>query len=99
MEDTAKNILSQVPAALPIGPVMEKYPVLYEQSMNTVLVQEVIRSVVGHRVGFPLNSISLPQCQLKVWPKAKVIHVKQGWIEDISKVGQYLEFCLSKRIG
>ncbi|XP_048258404.1 dynein axonemal heavy chain 1-like isoform X3 [Haliotis rufescens] len=43
MEDTAKNILSQVPAALPIGPVMEKYPVLYEQSMNTVLVQEVIR--------------------------------------------------------
>ncbi|KAF6028261.1 hypothetical protein EB796_013427 [Bugula neritina] len=43
MEEAAKDILSKVPKPVPIGPVMEKYPVLYEQSMNTVLVQEVIR--------------------------------------------------------
>ncbi|XP_076467072.1 dynein axonemal heavy chain 1-like isoform X2 [Babylonia areolata] len=43
MEDTAKEILGQVPKAVNLGMVMEKYPVMYEQSMNTVLVQEVIR--------------------------------------------------------
>ena len=43
MEDTAKQILSQVPDAVPIEPIMKKYPVLYEQSMNTVLIQEIIR--------------------------------------------------------
>ena len=46
MEEAAKDILSKVPKPVPIDPVMEKYPVLYEQSMNTVLVQEVIRSVL-----------------------------------------------------
>ena len=43
IENSAKAILAQVPAAVKMGPVMAKYPVLYEQSMNTVLVQEVIR--------------------------------------------------------
>ena len=43
MEEVAKDILSKVPKPVPMGPVMEKYPVMYEQSMNTVLVQEVIR--------------------------------------------------------
>lgn len=43
MEETAKNILAQVPDPVNVGPVMEKYPVMYEQSMNTVLVQEIIR--------------------------------------------------------
>ena len=43
MEDTAKQILGQVPDAVPIDPIMKKYPVLYEQSMNTVLIQEIIR--------------------------------------------------------
>lgn len=43
MEESAKDILSKVPQPVSIGPVMEKYPVMYEQSMNTVLVQEVIR--------------------------------------------------------
>ena len=46
MEETAKQILSQVPDVVPIEPIMKKYPVLYEQSMNTVLTQEVIRSVL-----------------------------------------------------
>ncbi len=43
MEETSKQILSQVPDPVPIGPVLKKYPVLYEQSMNTVLAQEIIR--------------------------------------------------------
>lgn len=43
MEETAKTILDQVPPPVEIEPVMQKYPVLYEQSMNTVLVQEIIR--------------------------------------------------------
>lgn len=43
MEETAKRILGQVPKPFDIEMVMKKYPVLYEQSMNTVLIQEVIR--------------------------------------------------------
>jgi len=43
MEKTAKDILSKVPQPTNIQMVMQKYPVLYEQSMNTVLTQEVIR--------------------------------------------------------
>jgi len=45
MEETAKVILEQIPKTVDLGMVMEKFPVMYEQSMNTVLVQEVIRSV------------------------------------------------------
>ena len=45
MEETAKVILEQIPKTVDLGIVMEKFPVMYEQSMNTVLVQEVIRSV------------------------------------------------------
>ncbi|XP_052086994.1 dynein axonemal heavy chain 1-like isoform X4 [Mytilus californianus] len=43
MEDSAKDILGRVPKPIDINIVVEKYPVLYEQSMNTVLTQEVIR--------------------------------------------------------
>ncbi len=35
--------MGQVPKPLPLAEIMEKYPVKYEESMNTVLVQEVIR--------------------------------------------------------
>ena len=45
MEDTAKRIMEQVPKPFDFEMVMKKYPVLYEQSMNTVLAQEVIRWV------------------------------------------------------
>ena len=43
LENAAQNILNNVPQPVNLSDVMEKYPVLYEQSMNTVLVQEVIR--------------------------------------------------------
>ena len=43
MEDTAKSILKILPQLFDEKEVMKMYPVLYEQSMNTVLVQEVIR--------------------------------------------------------
>ena len=43
MEKTARDILSKVPQPFKITAIMEKYPVMYEQSMNTVLVQEIIR--------------------------------------------------------
>lgn len=39
----AQKILLQVPEGINVQLVMNKYPVLYEESMNTVLVQEVIR--------------------------------------------------------
>ncbi|XP_036367019.1 dynein heavy chain 1, axonemal-like isoform X1 [Octopus sinensis] len=42
-EETAKDIIQQLPNLFHVKSVMEQYPILYEQSMNTVLVQEVIR--------------------------------------------------------
>lgn len=43
MDETARNIMNQIPVPISIGPVVEKYPVMYEQSINTVLLQEIIR--------------------------------------------------------
>jgi hypothetical protein len=43
MEETAHNILGEIQDPIDMDMVMEKYPVKYEQSMNTVLIQEVIR--------------------------------------------------------
>jgi len=45
MEETANEILKQIPAPVDLDEVTAKYPVLYEQSMNTVVIQEIIRSV------------------------------------------------------
>lgn len=43
MEETAREILAKVPAPMNVQEVIRKYPPLYEESMNMVLVQEVIR--------------------------------------------------------
>lgn len=43
MEKTAKSILSKIPLPWNINDIIAKYPVMYEQSMNTVLIQEIIR--------------------------------------------------------
>jgi len=43
VEEVTKKVLSEVPGPVPLDEVMAKYPVMYEESMNTVLVQEVIR--------------------------------------------------------
>ncbi|XP_076826201.1 dynein axonemal heavy chain 1-like isoform X3 [Clavelina lepadiformis] len=43
VEEVTRKILAEVPKPVRLDEVMQKYPVLYEESMNTVLVQEVIR--------------------------------------------------------
>ena len=43
MEETARHILDQVPELISIEALTAKYPVMYEESMNTVLVQEAMR--------------------------------------------------------
>jgi len=45
IEEQAKRILDKVSAPLNLADVSAKYPVKYEESMNTVLVQEVSLSV------------------------------------------------------
>uniref|UniRef100_A0A7N6BTR8 Dynein axonemal heavy chain 7 n=1 Tax=Anabas testudineus TaxID=64144 RepID=A0A7N6BTR8_ANATE len=43
VDELAEDILSKLPTDFDIQMVNEKYPVMYEESMNTVLRQEVIR--------------------------------------------------------
>ena len=43
VEDVSKDILAGMPEIFNIEAISKKYPVMYEQSMNTVLTQEVIR--------------------------------------------------------
>ncbi|KAM6320279.1 dynein axonemal heavy chain 3 [Podargus strigoides] len=43
VEDLAQDILSKLPNDFDVNEVMKIYPVLYEESMNTVLRQELIR--------------------------------------------------------
>ncbi|NXU51136.1 DYH3 protein, partial [Turnix velox] len=43
VEDLAQDILSKLPSGFDVEEVMKVYPVLYEESMNTVLRQELIR--------------------------------------------------------
>ncbi len=43
VEEIVKKVIENVPKPFPITDIMEKYPVKYTESMNTVLVQEVIR--------------------------------------------------------
>uniref|UniRef100_H2RM44 Dynein axonemal heavy chain 3 n=1 Tax=Takifugu rubripes TaxID=31033 RepID=H2RM44_TAKRU len=43
VEELAEDILSKLPQNFDLQEVVEKYPVKYEESMNTVLRQEIIR--------------------------------------------------------
>uniref|UniRef100_A0A671XYF8 Dynein axonemal heavy chain 7 n=1 Tax=Sparus aurata TaxID=8175 RepID=A0A671XYF8_SPAAU len=43
VDELAEDILSKLPADFDIQLVIDKYPVMYEESMNTVLRQELIR--------------------------------------------------------
>ncbi|KAK9870895.1 hypothetical protein WA026_009851 [Henosepilachna vigintioctopunctata] len=40
---TAKDILDKLPPQFDLDEISEKYPVLYEESLNTVIIQEAIR--------------------------------------------------------
>ena len=41
--EIAKDVLSRLPELWDVAKVQEKYPTLYEESMNTVLAQELKR--------------------------------------------------------
>jgi dynein heavy chain len=43
VEEIVSGIVEKIPKPIDIREVLSKYPVLYEESMNTVLLQEVIR--------------------------------------------------------
>ena len=43
IEDLATDILQRTPATMNLEEIVKKHPVRYEESMNTVLIQEVIR--------------------------------------------------------
>jgi len=43
MEESARSILDKIPDIISLEEVASKYPVMYEESMNTVLAQEVTR--------------------------------------------------------
>ncbi|KAA0196090.1 Dynein heavy chain 1 axonemal [Fasciolopsis buskii] len=43
VEEIARSLLQSAPQPFDLAGVVQKYPVMYEQSMNTVLTQEVIR--------------------------------------------------------
>lgn len=43
VEELAQDILSKLPNDFNLEEVMKKYPVVYKESMNTVLRQELIR--------------------------------------------------------
>ncbi|XP_058475903.1 dynein axonemal heavy chain 3-like [Solea solea] len=43
VDELAEDILSKLPADFDTQQVIQKYPVMYEESMNTVLRQEIIR--------------------------------------------------------
>ncbi|XP_066453022.1 dynein axonemal heavy chain 1 isoform X2 [Eleutherodactylus coqui] len=43
VEEIAEGILKKIPQLISVQDVMVKYPVMYQESMNTVLLQEVIR--------------------------------------------------------
>ena len=48
LTELCTDILKRIPASINFEQVTRKYPVLYEQSMNTVLQQEVIRYECTH---------------------------------------------------
>lgn len=43
VEEIVAGIQEKIPSLIDEEEVMTKYPVMYEESMNTVLIQEVIR--------------------------------------------------------
>uniref|UniRef100_A0A2K5HID3 Dynein axonemal heavy chain 3 n=1 Tax=Colobus angolensis palliatus TaxID=336983 RepID=A0A2K5HID3_COLAP len=80
VEELAQDILSKLPKDFDLEEVMKLYPVVYEESMNTVLRQELIR-FNRWRWSFDmlarLVSTSWPQVSLQLWPP-KVLGLQVG---------------------
>ena len=58
IECVSEHILSKIPAPFQIEEVMKQYPAKYEESLNTVLTQEVIRyNTLIHTVVSSLNTL------------------------------------------
>ena len=70
VEETAKQIMGRVPKPLPLSDIMEQYPVKYEESMNTVLVQEVYiqykhKSIISIQVYVCCQSIGILDIRMR----------------------------------
>ncbi|KAK7127569.1 hypothetical protein R3I93_020220 [Phoxinus phoxinus] len=62
IEEIVEGIMEKIPNLINVQEVMKKYPVMYEESMNTVLVQEVIRynkllSVISQSLGDQVKAL------------------------------------------
>jgi dynein heavy chain, axonemal len=57
-------ISAKLPAAFGVEAVQQKYPTMYEESMNTVLAQECIRYSYSHLLGF---LISIHHTSRELW--------------------------------
>jgi dynein heavy chain len=61
--EVSSDILKKMPQPFPIDTILEKYPVSYKESLNTVLVQEMIR--YNKLVNIVLSSLSNVQKAIK----------------------------------
>lgn len=57
VEAIAREIQGEIPEEINIETVSVKYPVAYEQSMNTVLVQEIVRLGLETGLGLTLGLV------------------------------------------
>ena len=57
VEESSLGMQERIPKPLPLEEIMEKYPVKYEESMNTVLVQEVGDYIHVHVYTYTLTFI------------------------------------------
>ncbi|VDP62532.1 unnamed protein product [Schistosoma curassoni] len=62
VEEISRSLLTTCPQLFDLSSIIQKYPVMYEQSMNTVLTQEVIRNTTLTSPILAFTSASDPPC-------------------------------------